>query len=84
MTTMTACPLLIGSNQSVGLWTDSFGLSNVHCVWAFWPFANFELNRIPISNLSSHLGLVNEEVFSIFSFDKAEALYLIKQLYCAT
>lgn len=66
------------------LYPDSFGFSNVHCVGTSRPFTDLKLNCISVSNFSSHLGLVDKEVISIFLFDEAEALYLIKPLYFAS
>ena len=55
---------------------------NIDCVGSFRTFANFELNGVSIVNFTSHLGLVYEEVFSAFLFDKAEAFCLVKPFYC--
>ena len=59
-----------------------FRLTNVDCVWTLRTFTNFELNRVSITDFTSHLGLMNEEIFSAFLFYEAEALYSIKPLYC--
>ena len=59
-----------------------FGFTNVDCVRTLRTFADFELYGVSIVDFTSHLGLVYEEIFSAFLFDEAEALYLIKPLYC--
>lgn len=60
----------------------SLGFSNADGIGPFGTFTDFELNRVTFGDFTGDFGLVNEEVFSIFLFDKAEALDAVEPFYC--
>ena len=67
-----------------GLCVKLFGFTNIDCVWTFRSFTDLKLDSVSVSNFTSHLGLVNEEVFSLCLLDKSETFQSIKPLYCTS
>ncbi len=61
---------------------QSLGFADVDGVWALWTFTDFELDGISVVNFTGHLGLVNEEILSVFLFDETKAFCLVEPLYC--